>query len=290
MITNEILRKPRTLTRSSPSAASIEIIRPLTNIGRIRFALFDFDGTLSLIREGWQAVMIPYFVEEIEKCPRSECRKEVEKVVRDFVEKLTGKQTIYQCFQLIDEINRRGGNPRGALDYKHEYLRRLDERIQHRLEGLSRGTIAPDCLLLPGSRQILEMLQSCGIHLALASGTDLHYVESEAETLQIAQYFGERIYGALDRYEEFSKQMIIERLMEENRLAGPELLIIGDGYVEILNGKASGCPTVGVASDEACPGNIDPWKRARLIDAGADLIIADYRAPEALARTIGIAC
>ncbi len=30
-----------------------------------RYAVFDFDGTLSLIREGWQSIMIPYFASEL---------------------------------------------------------------------------------------------------------------------------------------------------------------------------------------------------------------------------------
>src|SRR5215510_10771996 len=104
----------------------IEIVNPDAPRGRIRFALFDFDGTLSLIREGWQGVMKPYFVEELKKAPKHEGHEELEEVVREFVEKLTGKQTIYQCFQLAEEVKKRGGEPLEPLEYKHEYLRRLD--------------------------------------------------------------------------------------------------------------------------------------------------------------------
>ena len=35
-------------------------------ICRRPIVLFDFDGTISLIREGWQKVMIPYFCGVIE--------------------------------------------------------------------------------------------------------------------------------------------------------------------------------------------------------------------------------
>ena len=41
----------------------IEILRPDLPRGRFRSVLFDFDGTLSLIREGWPQVMIPMMVE-----------------------------------------------------------------------------------------------------------------------------------------------------------------------------------------------------------------------------------
>src|SRR6266571_4510880 len=108
----------------------LEIANPEAIRGRIRCALFDFDGTLSLIREGWQGVMIPYFVEELLATPKHEAHEEIEETVRDFVERLTGKQTIYQCFQLEEEVRKRGGAPREPLEYKREYLRRLWARIE----------------------------------------------------------------------------------------------------------------------------------------------------------------
>ena len=40
----------------------IEIVNQSIPRGHVRHALFDFDGTLSLIREGWQGVMIPMMV------------------------------------------------------------------------------------------------------------------------------------------------------------------------------------------------------------------------------------
>lgn len=266
----------------SPHASPIEIANPNAPRGQIRFALFDFDGTLSLIREGWQGVMIPYFVEEILKTPRHEAPEEVEAVVREFVERLTGKQTIYQCFQLAEEVAKRGGQPREALEYKHAYLARLWRRIEHRVAGLKSGEIAPDALLLRGSRPFLEALRARGVTLYLASGTDLVYVQDEAAALQIDRYFAPHIYGALDRYQDFSKQMVIERILRENDLKGPELVVIGDGYVEIENGKGVGGLALGVASDEAHPGGLDEWKRRRLLSAGADAIVRDFAELDAL--------
>jgi len=37
-----------------------------------RVALFDFDGTLSLIRTGWQQVMVPMMVEILRECSGTE--------------------------------------------------------------------------------------------------------------------------------------------------------------------------------------------------------------------------
>lgn len=254
----------------------IEIVNPAAPRGRVRFALFDFDGTLSLIREGWQGVMIPYFVEELMATPNHEEPDTVEAVVREFVEKLTGKQTIYQCFALAEEVEKRGGAPREALEYKHEYLRRLWVRIEHRVAGLKAGAIEPDTMLVRGSRALLKALKERGATCYLASGTDLMYVQDEAAALKVDGYFAPHIYGALDSYKDFSKQMIIDRILQESDLHGPELVVLGDGYVEIENGKGVGGLTIGVASDEAHPGEIDEWKRRRLIGAGADAIVRDF--------------
>ncbi len=254
----------------------LEVVNPDRPTGGFKFAVFDFDGTLSLIREGWLNVMIPYFVDELAQTPKCEELGEVERVVRDFVEHLTGKQTIYQCFQLQEEIKRRGGAPKEALDYKYEYLRRLDIRIKDRVEGLSAGTIQHSNLMVPGSVELLQMLERHGVTSFLASGTDHPYVVAEANALGLKPYFGDRMYGALDDYKSFSKQMIINKIIEDNGLQGSELLVIGDGYVEIENGKGSGGYAIGVASFEADPGRVDEWKRERLIRAGADIIIPDY--------------
>ena len=71
---------------------------------------------------------------------------------------------------------------------------------------------------------------------------------------------------------------MIERILRENAVDGASLLGFGDGYVEIQNIKAVGGVAVAVASDEAGrSGRPDPWKRDRLIGAGADIVIPDYR-------------
>src|SRR5262249_41863492 len=50
----------------------IEVLRPDLPRGRFRSVLFDFDGTLSLIREGWPRVMIPMMVDELRQTPTAE--------------------------------------------------------------------------------------------------------------------------------------------------------------------------------------------------------------------------
>ena len=48
---------------STGTGWSIEVIRDDVTRGQFKAALFDFDGTVSLIRQGWQEVMVPYFTE-----------------------------------------------------------------------------------------------------------------------------------------------------------------------------------------------------------------------------------
>jgi phosphoglycolate phosphatase len=254
---------------------------------RISHVLFDFDGTLSLVRQGWPEVMVPMFVEMLPPLPgeTAEARRQL---CYDDIMRLNGKQTIYQMIQLSERIKERGGVPREPLWYKHEYLRRLDVRIRDRLEGLRSGEVAPDELLVHGSRPLLEVLQRRGLPMYLASGTDEIFVKEEAKLLDVTRYFGERIYGALDDYKQFSKAMVIQRILRENRIDGARLLSFGDGYVEIQNTKEAGGLAVAVASDEANNGSgrFDEWKHQRLMGVGADLVIPDFRDAKALLKCI----
>src|SRR5437660_4724088 len=129
---------------------------------QIRHVLFDFDGTLSLIREGWPEVMVPMFVEFLPALP-GETEEARRALLFDDIMRLNGKQTIYQMIQLAERIKERGGKPKEPLWYKKEYLRRLDQRIGHRLEGLRSGAICPDDLLVYGARPLLELLQCRGL-------------------------------------------------------------------------------------------------------------------------------
>jgi len=253
---------------------------PRPNISHV---LFDFDGTLSLIRQGWPEVMVPLFTELLPPKP-SESDEARRQLAFDDIMHLNGKQTIYQMIQLAERIRERGGTPREPLEYKHEYLRRLDERIRHRTDGLRRGAIKPDDLLVHGVRPLMELLQARGIPMYLASGTDEQFVKQEAELLDVTRYFKQHIYGALDDYKQFSKKMVIERILRENKIPGEQLLSFGDGYVEIENTKQVGGLAVAVASDEANNGSgrYDEWKRQRLLGVGADVAIPDFRDGEAL--------
>lgn len=261
---------------------SIEVARELPRGAHFKSALLDFDGTVSLIREGWQQIMKPYFGEVLKGTPNVGKTGEIESCVNDFVDYLTGKQTIYQCIRLAEEVAARGGTPEDPQVYKDEYNRRLLERIRHRLDGLVDGSIRPEEMVVPGSFELLSGLKERGVTIYLASGTDEGYVLNEARLLGVTPYCNGGIYGAQKEYKLFSKKMVVENIIQTNRLGGGELLGFGDGYVEIENVKETGGYACGVASNEADRSGIDPWKRPRLLQAGADIIIPDYSEPERL--------
>ena len=263
----------------------LEIINPDYSRGRFKFALFDFDGTLSLIREGWQKIMKGYFFEELSKAPAVEGEPELRACIDEFVDMSTGKQTIYQCISLAEEIEKRGGKPLDPQDYKDEYSRRLLDEVGHRIRGLEDGTIDPSELLVPGAIEILKELSSRGVRIFIASGTDEIYAAHEAELLGVTKYLAAPVYGAQRDYKSFSKKMIVERIIRENGLQGCELAGFGDGFVEIENVKERGGFAVGVATDEKHhDGRVDAWKRDRLIRAGADVIIPDFARAAELAQ------
>lgn len=271
------------MAESSRFTGYVELGPSLSPRPHLSHVLFDFDGTLSLLREGWPDVMLPMFLEMLPKRP-GETDADRREMLLDDIMRLNGKQTIYQMIRFAERIRERGVEPEDPLRYKQEYLRRLDDRIAGRLRSIEDGTASPDDFLVFGARPFLESLQNRGFTLYLASGTDEPFVRREAALLGIDGFFGERIYGAQDDYKQFSKKMVIDRLLRDNQIDGEHLLSFGDGFVEIENTKTVGGLAVAVASDEQNNGSgeIDQWKRNRLLGVGADVVIPDYRDGEPL--------
>ena len=263
---------------------NFELIHPF-ECGHFKYALFDFDGTISLIREGWQKIMLPMMVELLLQTPDHESEEEISLVVKKFVTDLTGKQTIYQMIHLAEEISKRGGTPLAPIEYKNEYHNRLMARIKNRLSDLEQKKATPESMSVPGSIEFIQQLNAKGIKCILASGTDEKYVVHEAGLLGITPYF-EQIFGAQDDYKNFSKKMVIDKIIRTFQLSGNEFISFGDGYVEMENTKSVSGVAVGVATNEAERCGIDEWKRNRLIEAGADLIIPDFRETDFLIKTL----
>jgi phosphoglycolate phosphatase len=265
---------------------SMEILHAEASAANTRFVLFDFDGSLSLVRTGWMDVMVPMMVEVLAEFKTGETDEELRQVVEAFVWRLTGEETIYQMIELAAQVTLRGGTPREALFYKQRYLDELSHVIRTRLEDLRSGNCSPDRYLVPGSREVLERLAARGLSMYLASGTDEVYLKEEAQLLDITRYFDGGVYGALDDYKSFSKRILVQRILAMPGVGGGHLLGFGDGYVEIEEVRKVGGVTVGVATNEPECLTVDEWKRQRLIGVGADYIIPNYLDTEALIETL----
>jgi phosphoglycolate phosphatase-like HAD superfamily hydrolase len=274
------------MTDSGPLGA-IEIVRPDYPRGPVRSVVFDFDGTLSLLRANWQGLMIPRMVEILVATETAESRATLESLVTEFVTRLTGQPTMLQMQALADEVARRGRprpDPQAHLD---EYLEKLLAQTGARIEAVTSGRATADEMLVPGARSLVERLARRGLLLVISSGTDLAHVRRETGVLSLDPYFGSRIFGPIDNDPAFSKQRVLEMLMAECGLRGSEIACIGDGPTEILAARAVGALAIGVASDEVeRSGQINALKREHLIRAGADMIVADYRDHESILRTL----
>ena len=263
------------------NSTSIEILNKIER-GKVRHAILDFDGTISLIRDGWQNVMVPMMIDVLMETPTNESRKQLESTVVKFVDQLTGKQTIYQMIQLCEEIQKRAGTAKDPLDYKDMYNDRLLPIVNDRITKLENQEITSNDLRVPMSLEFLQKLTAYDIKCYLASGTDIEFVKHEAKLLGVAEYFDGGIFGALREFSKFSKEMVIKKILADFDLNGSELLIVGDGYVEIQNAKSVNAIAVGVVTKENNVYDMNANKRQRLIRAGADIIIPDFREADQL--------
>jgi len=261
----------------------LEILRPNPAPGRLRQAVFDFDGTLSLVRTGWQQVMADLMVVVLGATPAALAEGHDEAALRaqtvEPIYGLAGRPTIAQMQWLADEVRRRGGAPLAAEAYKADYLLRLKDGVHH-LADLQAGRVAASELRVPGALEFVSELVARHIPCAIASGTDEAAVHEEAAALGFGPLISE-IRGARDDGLD-AKRVLIERLTAEQQLGPGELAVFGDGRMEIECARAAGGLAVGVASDEVARRGLNEHKRALLIAAGADAIVPDFSQPAAL--------
>ena len=236
-------------------------------------ALFDFDGTISLIRSGWVDVMVPMMVEILLDLKTGRIGSaSYATLVQEFVWRLTGKETIYQMMEFADHVKRRGGCALDPLEYKKMYLDLLVGQDQRTHRGSGEGRVSPEQYLVPGARALLEALKERGLKMYLASGTDRNLHEGRGAAAG---------RGALLRRRRVRRAGRLQELLEEDpdsadpfehrRARRAEIVGFGDGYVEIEEVKLVGGVTVGVATTEPECREVDAWKRERLIGVGADL-------------------
>lgn len=258
-----------------------EVVNPHVRRGRFRAAVFDFDGTLSLVREGWSAVMANLGLDLLR-----ERNLPIEPGALELLEeemlRLSGKPSIFQMRRLAEITVDRGRESPDPELLLAEFLRRLFATVGPRKDRLAEKLDPPAAWAVRGSHAILDNLRDRGVTLYLASGTDYDYVLQEAELLDLTRYFGTHVYAPADNTPNFSKRDVMAMILREQGIAGEELLGFGDGYSETVEVKRAGGVAVGLATVEAGVPGINRMKRDILIELGADVVIADYREQERL--------
>ncbi len=270
----------------------IEIIKEDLQTGHIEHVIFDHDGTISALRQGWEEIMEPAMVRAIfgDRYLSADegLYHRVVSRVREYIDKSTGIQTIVQMQHLVEMVEEFGCvSPEKILDrfgYKEIYNQALMEMVQKRIRKLRAGELDVEDFTIKGGVRFLEALHRRGVKLYIASGTDQKDVVHEAEVLGYAPLFEGRIYGATGDIDTCSKKMVVERILRENHLKGPQLCCFGDGPVELRETRKQGGIAVGVASDEVRRFGLCMEKRTRLIKAGADVIVPDFSQASALSR------
>ncbi|MBX7255257.1 MAG: HAD family hydrolase [Candidatus Hydrogenedentes bacterium] len=260
----------------------IRILRE-TKRGKFKYGLFDFDGTVSLLREGWQQVMGPLCVEMI--CGDHPHTPEIEKAVEDYIAESTGINTILQMEHLVKMVRDYGFVPEekilDAHGYKAIYNDRLMVRVKERIARLQTGDLPVGEVVVKGSLEFVKALYDRGLEMYIFSGTDIEDVQNESRLVGAAQYFTE-IWGALRTYQESNKEKIIKNIIAQHDLHGTEVLVVGDGPVEIRLAHEHGCVSVGVCSDELRGYGWNEEKVDRLTKAGADILVSDFSEVEPL--------
>ncbi len=263
--------------------SEIEIIKRSDFDRNIKFALFDHDGTISTLRQGWEEVMHPMMTESIigEADIDSSLYRIIQARVSDFIDKTTGLMTLIQMDGLTNLIREFRLVPENMIldihEYKKIYNKRLMQLVNRRIEKLGNMELDIQDVTIKGAVDFLEKLREKGVILYLASGTDEEDVKKEAELLGYNDLFNGGIFGASDDIADDPKKAVISRIIKTVGSKNAENLItFGDGPVEIAQTVNAGGISVGIASDEVRRYSLNREKRERLIKAGADFIIPDY--------------
>ena len=279
----DVARQPRKAVYHADT--EIEIVSSLPRTTGFTHAIFDHDGTISTLRQGWEAIMEPMMVKAIlgpkERDADDALYDHVVAAVRSYIDKTTGIQTLAQMKGLVNLVRQfKCVQENEILDengYKSMYNEELLRMVNRRIEKLKNGQLNVDDFTIKNAVAFLKSLHARGVTLYLASGTDQEDVEREAEILGYSSLFGPRIYGAVGDITKEAKRIVLERILGDIGDAAPErILTLGDGPVEIRETHKKGGYTVGLASDEVRRYGLSIAKRKRLIEAGADLIIPDF--------------
>jgi phosphoglycolate phosphatase-like HAD superfamily hydrolase len=260
----------------------------------IEHCIFDHDGTLSTLREGWEKVMEPMMVRSIlgpvYDTASPALFAEITGKVRRLIDRTTGIQTLMQMLGLVDLVRAAGFVPESEILDEHGYKKIFNDDlmklIHTRVAKLACGELVSTDFQIKNAGVLLKEMHTRGIKLYLASGTDQADVVAEATAMGYADLFEGRIFGSIGDIKADAKKMVLERIVRENHLAGHQFATFGDGPVEMRETQKVGGLCIGVASDELRRFGWNMAKRTRLIRAGASLLVPDFSQLPALLKVM----
>ena len=262
-----------------------------------KYAIFDHDGTISTMREGWEKIMQPMMVKAIlgksYKDADPSLYHKVEVRVAEYIDKTTGIQTLIQMQGLIALVKEFGCVPENEIldifGYKKIYNDELLLMVREREMKLKRGELSLEDFTVKNSFAFLTRLYQAGVKLYLASGTDEEDVKGEAKILGYEYLFEGRIFGAVGDITKEAKKIVLDRILDSiGSTDSGQIITFGDGPVEIRETHKRGGITVGLASNEQRRYGLNGHKRTRLIKAGADIVIPDFSQMGELLELLGI--
>jgi len=281
------------------AGTEFEIVNPQTfGKRRITCAIFDHDGTISTLREGWEKIMEPVMVRAVLGARYATADEalyhRIVNRVREFIEKTTGVQTLVQMEGLVALVREFDCVPASeiltAQGYKKVFNDALMTMVSARVEKLRCGELSPEDFAIKNAIRFLQHLHAAGVRMVLASGTDQEDVIDEAKAMGYADLFAGGIYGSIGNVHHEAKRVVLDRILRDLGPAGiAGLATFGDGPVEMRESHKRGGYAVGIASDEIRRFGLNPAKRARLIRAGADLVIPDFSQLDQLLELLGFA-
>lgn len=248
-----------------------------------KIAIFDNDGTISVLRQGWESVMATMMEDTIVASDIVN-EDELELIKQDVMRLIsltTGIQTIAQM-QLLIPLIKKYGHAHTILDaksYKAIYLNSLKKQMEFKMNALNNGELDYTDLTIKDSVSFLKKLHDAGTRIYLASGTDQNDVLHEATLLGYAYLFEGRIRGSVGDPDNDPKKIVIENIIkeiEEQNIGPEECTVFGDGPVEMREARKHGFLAIGVLSDEKQRFGANWEKRSRLILSGADVLIPDF--------------
>ncbi|NEW84847.1 MAG: carbohydrate kinase, partial [Mariniphaga sp.] len=144
----------------------IEIINKWKDKPQIRHAIFDHDGTISTLREGWELIMGPMMIKAILGDKFLEVDESLYQNVKsrsdEFIDKTTGIQTLVQMKGLIELIREFGCVPEDKIldefGYKQIYNDELLIMVKVREEKFLKRELSLEDFTLKNAVQFLQKL------------------------------------------------------------------------------------------------------------------------------------